>query len=657
MRFAAAALLIVVSVFAPAPPASAHGFLDQVNDPESGLSVSCGVTGTGPTGNLYQSFLPTGPEPTLVAVDLRLRPGGSFPAQGYTTRIRIRAGSPTGATIGESTAFVSGQPTTGAHFLVHFDLGAALQLQEASSYVIEWISPVEGPAVLSWIGRADDPYLRGNAYNCSGEPNASLDQNFKTYATLQSLPSPRNCSPAGSPTTSVYLPNVTKTLGGPSGWQTPFIVQNIGSAATDLDVQFYRASDGVNGRRLLVCALAVGASFSYVPNADPELPDGSQLSVVVRSYGSTVAAVVNQHAGSGDRSEAGVYVGVSSGATNVFLPNIVKRFFGFNTPFIIQNLGATTTTATASFVPFDGSTPPPPITRAIQPGRSQAIDPAAEPGLADGKQYAVTVSASEPISVVVNTHKDAASEASPVMYSMNGLTAGAPTVRGPYAVKNVPGVGRGVSTLVVQNLGTLPMTPELVFTPLGGGAPAAFSGPTIAPRAAWAFDPRFTDGDTTKPLCGAAATIGCLADGEYSFAASAQTGALAAVVNVISATTAAGYTALAAPATRYYLPNITRTLGGSTGWTTPLLLQSVDATSVTLTWSPFGGGNSVTQVVAVAPGSATRIDPRDVPELRDDRQYAVTAVAQGSTRIAAIVMELNFGGGDGAMAYEGFPRD
>ena len=30
-------------------------------------------------------------------------------------------------------------------------------------------------------------------------------------------------------TTTIYLPNIVKMLGGPDGWNTPFIVQNVGS--------------------------------------------------------------------------------------------------------------------------------------------------------------------------------------------------------------------------------------------------------------------------------------------------------------------------------------------------------------------------------------------------------------------------------------------
>ena len=48
----------------------------------------------------------------------------------------------------------------------------------------------------------------------------------------------------GVPTTTIFLPNITKMLGGPNGWVTPFIVQNIGVKKTTLEVSFFRFSDG-----------------------------------------------------------------------------------------------------------------------------------------------------------------------------------------------------------------------------------------------------------------------------------------------------------------------------------------------------------------------------------------------------------------------------
>jgi hypothetical protein len=52
-------------------------------------------------------------------------------------------------------------------------------------------------------------------------------------------------------------------------------------------------------------------------------------------------------------------------------------------------------------------------------------------------------------------------------------------------------------------------------------------------------------------------------------------------------------------------------------------------------------------------GTSIRVDPRALSFLNDDTQYAVVIEAP-TGGVAAIVTELNFQGGDGAMAYEAF---
>ncbi len=459
------------------------------------------------------------------------------------------------------------------------------------------------------------------------------------------------CATPGTPTKTLYLPNITRYLGGRDGWYTPFIVQNTGSAPTTLNVSFYKFSDG----SLVVCRiisnLMPGTSFADVPTNDLDLPFDAQFSVVVQSFGSTVVAVVNEHIGSGAKAEAMSYVGASTGSTSVFLPNITRRFFGFVTPFIMQNLGVSQTTATARFVSFDGTAPAISVLRTIDPGCSQFIDPNSEPGLVDGHQYAVTVTAAQPISVVVNTQDDQFGVASPKAYSTNGLVTGGPTLYGAYAAKNAGGIGR-TSPIVVQNMGVTSAAPTITFTPLGGGTVSTFNLGTILPGTSRVFDPRYANGDTTQPFCSGPLT-GCLADGEFSFTTTAAGASLAAVVNVISPATAMGYTATPTTSTRTYLPNVTRTLGGSAGWSTPIIIQSAGATAVTMSWYRFSDGALVTsQTIPVTPGSAFRVDPRDVSALSDDTQYSVVADGVGGP-IDGIVIELATGG-DNAMIYEGF---
>ena len=485
-------------------------------------------------------------------------------------------------------------------------------------------------------------------------------------------PPPAACVAArtDAPTQTVYLPNITRNLGGFGGWYTPFIVQNTGAANTDLEVSFYKFTDGSCVSRLNIPALKAGTSYSNDPrdNAkNPTLPDDAQFSVVVRSFGSPVVGVVNEHQGSGNAAEAMSYDGFSSGATTVYLPNITRRFFGFDTPFIIQNLGAGTITATATFRPFDGSSGPIVITRSIDSGRAKPIDPNSDdpslgaPGLTNGKQYAVTVAAAQPVAVVVNTQNDAPGTAAPIAASTDGVTGGAATVYGAYAAKNAAGRR---TPIIVQNLGATAVAPVITFTTLTGGAGGTnntYTFPSIQPGSSKAFDPRFsfdTQG-TTNVLCSGHSTS-CLGDGEYAFTVSATGGNLAVQVNPESATTLMAYAGTPAPATKYFLPNVTKSLCfcptpvNGVGFTTPILIQSVTATNVTLQWFRFSDGLLMTTTThPLNPGSGIRVDPWSVGALAADAQYSVVATATGGS-ITAIVTEFA-PGGDNAMAYEGFP--
>lgn len=466
-------------------------------------------------------------------------------------------------------------------------------------------------------------------------------------AQVGAPPPPAPCDTPGSSTQSVYLPNITKTLGGPTGWNTPFIVQNVGTAPTTLEVSYYAFTDG----RLVACrkvaSVAPGTSFADIPNNDAFLPGDSQFSVVVRSFGAAVVSVVNQVQGSGASFQSLAYDGASAGATTVFLPNVTRRFFGYDVPFIVQNLGATTTVATASFISFDGSQT---FTRAltIAPGRSGVIDPDFTPGLVDGTQYAVTVRADQPVSVVANAHNESGA---PVAYSHNGLALGATSLYAPYVAKNA-GSGKRVSPVVVQNVSAAAVDVTLTFTPLGGGAPQAFTYPAVPAGASRAFDPRFTIG--TQSPCNVAGPT-CLGNGEYALRVNA-TGNVAAVVLPITDLTAGAYAAAPAVTARQYLPNVTRTLGGPSGYTTPIYLQSAGASTATLRWFRFSDGSLVQTQNASLPASGTIVvDPRTVAGLSEDTQYAVIVDGTGGG-VNSIVYQQNFAGGDGVMVYEGFAQ-
>ena len=464
------------------------------------------------------------------------------------------------------------------------------------------------------------------------------------------------CGTPGVPTTTIFLPNITKMLGGPNGWVTPFIVQNIGVKRATLEVAFYRFSDG----GLVACRriddLAPATSFADFPNNDVDLPPDAQFSVVVKSFGSEVVSVVNEHQSLGvaARQEALSYNGLTSGATTVYLPFVGKPEaapctavppteamcnLSWITTFVMQNFGAVPTTVTARFTSYDGASSAT-LTRTIAPGRSQFIDPSAEAQVRAGRYYSVVLTATQPIGVVANAHDDAPSSPAPRGFSYNGVPQPATAdVYLPYVRRDIAAVRTYPSGVLVQNAGTTDARPTLAFQRLGGGGPLTVTAPdAIKPGATWLFDPERSPS---------------LAVGEHSLVVTG--GAFAVLDATLINGAAMGFVGASGQGNRAYLPNVTRTLGGSRGWTTPIVVQSAGATSATLRWYRFSDGALITRhtIGPLTRGAAIRVDPRSVPGLADNTQYGVVVDAKEGN-IAALVTELNFEGGDGTMIYEGF---
>ena len=439
------------------------------------------------------------------------------------------------------------------------------------------------------------------------------------------------------PTTTIYLPNIVKMLGGPDGWNTPFIVQNVGSGSTDLTFEFYRFSDGALVKTRNVAALAQGTSVFHSPNHDADLEPNGQYSVVIKSFGSVVVAVVNEHQSEAipQQQEALSYDGLMSGSTRVYLPRVAALFEGWYCTVIMQNLGAAAASVTAQFKSFDGAQSPQ-LTRLIPPRGSKFIDPRFEASLVAGTEYGVSLISNEPIGVVVNCHNDQAPIRSPRAYSYNGIVAPNDTeVFGPYTAHNV--LGR-TSRVIVQNAGVKAAQPVLYLMNLGTSTTSEpIYGPAqLQPGAVWTYNVG------VGPFFGEKSVV--VTGGQFAL-----------MVETISSSTAMAYTGSGEAATRLYLPNITRTLGGPTGWTTPIVVQSLNAHVATLRWYRFQDGALVhTQELVFGLDlrwSSFKIDPRSIPQLQDDTQYAVVIEASMGG-VAAVVLELNDRGGDSAMAYE-----
>ena len=158
--------------------ALAQGVVDQENDPTASSGFGCG-TDVILNGTVLQSFVPA--EDTLIAVTLRLKVGTAFPANGYTSTIRVLEGSSSGTVVAQATALVDGTLNAGDQVLVRFDFATA-DVVPGDTYLIEWTTPPT--TVLTWVGASGDPYADGTAYSCSGNvwPVTGTDFNFITWA-------------------------------------------------------------------------------------------------------------------------------------------------------------------------------------------------------------------------------------------------------------------------------------------------------------------------------------------------------------------------------------------------------------------------------------------------------------------------------------------
>ncbi len=167
--------------------ALAQGVVDQQNDPSGGSGFGCGSPPI-LNASIRQSFVPTADN--LVAVELRLVAGASFPSGGTTVTARILAGTnPATTVLGVATATVAGPLAQTTQVLVRFDF-AQITLVPGTTYLIEWVTPVT--TELTWVGQGGDLYPAGTAHSCSGNvwPVAGTDFNFITYKADPPPPEP-----------------------------------------------------------------------------------------------------------------------------------------------------------------------------------------------------------------------------------------------------------------------------------------------------------------------------------------------------------------------------------------------------------------------------------------------------------------------------------
>ncbi len=113
-----------------------------------------------------------------------------------------------------------------------------------------------------------------------------------------------------------------------------------------------------------------------------------------------VVAIVNEHS----KEESMAYSGIGQGKTNLYLPNITKKYYGWTTHFIIQNMGNSTATVNIFYYKTSGKLQKKISNRKIPRGGSIFVNPLNDKGIPSSFKGSVMVTSNQPAGSIVNEH-------------------------------------------------------------------------------------------------------------------------------------------------------------------------------------------------------------------------------------------------------------
>jgi hypothetical protein len=434
-------------------------------------------------------------------------------------------------------------------------------------------------------------------------------------------------------------------------WRSPFVVQNMGDSQATVYVDYYRMSDGAHiASATETFDLEPGRARAVRPylNPDPALTDG-QYSVVI-SGTRPLAAIVNELATGREMA----YNALHPGSQKVFLPNITKQYYGFSTPFYIQNSGEVDAIVTIEFYDFNTGIRIDSATRLVSltPNASYEYDPmvVANSELPTNKQYAVVATAGAGQSIVAAVNQIGPD--TDLAYS--SFPSGGPDIYLPNMVKGYAGY---ITPEVIQNVGTTTAYVNVEYYgfdgtpyPLAGKKNYELQPGRSLPERPWTYP------DNVLPNNKQYSVVVHGLDGDELVAIVNQNRSLADHKD------GSAYNGFNEGTQFVFLPN---TVKGYYGYITPIVIQNVgDATAtITVRYYDFTTGtewpDAGIKTYALAPGRSVAERPWTYSDavLAPNAQYSVVVEGAPGDLLVAIVNQVKLDSAlDNSSAYEGFGR-
>ena len=230
-----------------------------------------------------------------------------------------------------------------------------------------------------------------------------------------------------------YAPTVMKAF---YGFTTEISVQNASSANVDVSVSYTGGySDSFTG-------LKPGQVIRFDNSATVGMPSAYIGAAVITATGGNVVAVVNQNNVAALQQQTYEGFSPASAGTELFVPVLMRSFYGFNTSVQVQNVGAGSTDITIHYSNGTSKTE----TLATN-GASYLFTQGNDPDLPSGWIGSARItSTSENIIAVANQQNVGTGKAS----SYNAFASAAAGFVGPNVMKNFYGFNTSVQ---VQNVG------------------------------------------------------------------------------------------------------------------------------------------------------------------------------------------------------------
>ena len=415
-----------------------------------------------------------------------------------------------------------------------------------------------------------------------------------------------------------YLPIIRK---GWQGWDTGFMVQNLGDETAQVLVKFYDP-DGITP----VCTVLTGvepgqAQTFYQPSMpDISLPPGRYSAVVDADQPiAVVANQVNYDLGLGDSYQA-----ISQVGPEVYLPLVFCGHAGWYSTIVVQNADERTVVAEVT-LHREGESPLLLDTLVIPRGAAREVAMASAMRALAGELYgSVVISADGDVAAVVNQVK--AIPGSCMLIALPGQAVGAEELVAPLVYKNYS--TGWVSGIQVQNLGETTTDVEMIYMPTDA------SGSYTETQAA------SPEGYVTFyiPDCPD------IPDHTYGAARIRADQLIAAIVQETNYThdMASGYLASSAGSRNVAVPLWFKRY--STGWDTGIQVYNLgdEATdvSVQFAWEEGGGGTATWEIEDVAPGTSETFYLPGYADIPEDTHGS--AVVTADQPIVVVVNNANY---------------